>query len=266
MKTKFTILGCGTSLGTPRIDDYWGNCNRKIKKNKRTRCSAIIQKGKNSILIDTSPDIREQMIRNKIKNISSVLYTHEHSDQTNGIFELRPYAFSRKTKKVKWWKKTKRINVYGNFDTIRLLKKRFDYCFKQMSAYPAIVKGNIIKKSFSLGKNKEKINFKTLQLNHGTVKITAYIFNKTAYLSDCNDHTIIKKNELKNLDYLIIDCLSKSGNRAHFGLNDCLYINKILKPKKMILTNLLYELDYENLKKILPNNIVPAYDGLEIIL
>ena len=99
MKAKLIILGCGSSVGVPRIDGFWGNCNKNNKKNIRTRCSAIILKGSNSILIDTSPDIRNQLINNKIKNISSVIYTHEHSDQTNGLFELRPFYWKNKKTK-----------------------------------------------------------------------------------------------------------------------------------------------------------------------
>ena len=91
MRAKLIILGCGNSIGVPTIDGLWGKCNKKNKKNIRTRCSAIILKGSNSILIDTSPDIKSQLINNKIKDLSSVIYTHEHADQTNGLFELRPF-------------------------------------------------------------------------------------------------------------------------------------------------------------------------------
>ena len=267
MKTRLIILGCGNSFGAPRIDGHWGKCDKKNKKNKRTRCSAIILKGDNSILIDTSPDIRNQLIANNIKRVSSVLYTHEHSDQTNGLWELRPFAFIKKNKKkINWWKKNKPINVYGNSNTINLLKRRFDYCFKTMSLYPSIVKANIVKREFSLGKLDKKIHFKTIQAQHGSLKVTGYIFNKTAYLSDCSDLNIIKKKELKNLNYLIIDCLNIRGNYAHFGLKECLLINRLLRPKKMILTNLLHELDYKNLLKKLPKNIIPAYDGLKLDL
>ena len=91
MKSKLIILGCGSSVGVPRIEGFWGKCNKYEKKNHRTRCSAIIIKGSNSILIDTSPDLKYQLLTNKIKNISSVIFTHEHADQTNGLFELRPF-------------------------------------------------------------------------------------------------------------------------------------------------------------------------------
>ena len=104
MKSKLIVLGCGNSTGVPRIDGEWGNCNRKNKKNLRTRCSAIVIKGSNNVLIDTSPDIKKQLLDNRIKKITSILYTHEHADQTNGLFELRPF----------FWKLKKKINIYGN--------------------------------------------------------------------------------------------------------------------------------------------------------
>ncbi len=256
MKTKLIILGSGNSFGVPWIDSSWGKCNKKNKKNIRSRCSAIIIKGNNSILIDTSPDIKKQFIDNKIKNLSSVLYTHEHSDQTNGIFELRPFFFKNKNK----------INVYGNLRTIQLLRKRFDFCFKSNYIYPAILKSNIIKKNFCLGLNNEKVNFNTFQLKHGNIKTTAYLFEKTLYISDCNDFSIIKEKKFKNLNHLIIDCLRIERNVAHFNLENCLFIQKQLKPKKTFLTNLSNHLDYDSLLKNLPKNTFPAYDGLKLNL
>ena len=256
MKKKLIILGCGNSSGVPRIDGHWGKCNRKNKKNIRTRCSALILKGSNSILIDTSPDIKNQLILNKIKNLSSVIYTHEHVDQTNGLFELRPFL----------WKNKKKMNIYGNLKTINYLKKKFDFCFKIGGNYPPIVKANIINKSFSLGESSEKVHFKTINVKHGFIKSLVYIFEKTAYISDCNDLSIIKMDELKNLKYLIIDCLRIKKNFAHFNLEESLHVHKYLKPKKTILTNLHHDLDYEYLLKILPYNVIPAYDGLKLNL
>ena len=254
MKTKTIILGCGYSLGVPNLNGAWGKCDKKNKKNFRTRCSAIITKGNNSILIDTSPDIRKQFIDNKINDISFVIYTHEHADQTNGLFELRPIYFKKKEK----------INIYGNSKTINYLKNKFDYCFKHNGFYAPIVRANYIKKNFSLGWSRNKIKFKTIQVKHGHTKSTIYIFERIAYISDCNDLSIVKREELKNLKYLIIDCLKIKENWAHFNLNDVLYINRKLKPKKTILTNLHSDMDYNFLIKNLPNNIIPAYDGLTI--
>ena len=134
MKTKLTILGCGSSEGVPRIDGFWGNCKKNNKKNSRSRCSAIINKGQNSVLIDTSADLKHQFLSNKIKNISSVILTHDHADQTNGLFELRPF----------FWKYKKKINIYGDFKTITSIEKRNDYLFKKIGIYNPIAKTNII--------------------------------------------------------------------------------------------------------------------------
>ncbi len=254
MKTKLIILGCGYSLGVPNLDGSWGKCNRNNKKNFRTRCSALIKKGNNSVLIDTSPDIRKQFIDNKIKDISSVIYTHEHADQTNGLFELRPIYFNKK----------KKIDIYGNKKTINYLKSKFDYCFKYNGFYAPIVKANFIKKKFSLGRSKNKVNFKTIQVKHGYTKSTVYIFDKIAYISDCNDLSIANLDELKNLKVLIIDSLKIKDNWAHFKLDEVLYIHNKLKPIKTILTNLHSDMDYNFLLKKLPKNILPAYDGLKV--
>ncbi len=256
MRVKLLILGCGSSIGVPRIDGFWGNCKKNNKKNKRSRCSAIITKGTNSILIDTSADLRYQLLSNKIKNISSVILTHEHADQTNGLFELRPF----------FWRHKKRINIYGDAHTIRLINNRHDYLFKKVSSYPPIVKSNIIKSKFSLGESDEKISLKAIKVRHGKTNSLAYIFERTAYISDTNDLSIIKMNELKNLKYLIIDCLRFKKHTSHFNLEESLFVHQNLKPKKTILTNLHHDLDYNYLLKKLPRDVVPAYDGLKITL
>jgi phosphoribosyl 1,2-cyclic phosphate phosphodiesterase len=256
MKFYLTILGCGSSHGVPMINGSWGKCDKKNKKNHRTRCSAFIKKGSNSILIDTSPDVRMQLFENKIKDITSIIYTHEHADQTNGLFELRPF----------YWKYKKKINIYGSSQTINNLKSTFPYVFYKMNGYPPIAKSNLIKNNFSLGSHKEKINFKSYQVKHGPINSTAYIFANTAYISDCNDLSIVKIKSLQNLKYLIIDCLRYSKSSVHFGLNEALYVQKILNPKKTILTNLNCELDYDSLLRILPKNVLPAYDGMKLNL
>ncbi len=256
MKIKFIILGCGSSVGVPRIDGHWGNCDPNNKKNDRSRCSAIIVKGSNTILIDTSPDIREQLLSNKIKKISSVIFTHEHADQTNGLFELRPF----------FWGSKKKINIYGNSRTMNHLKRRHDYLFKKISTYPPIVKANVINSKFSLGFHNEKVHFKTFKSKHGKTKSVIYIFENLAYISDSNDLSIVKIKELKNLNYLILDCLKFKKHPSHFNLEEALFIHNSLKPKKTILTNLHHDLDYATLLRKLPRNVLPAYDGLSLNL
>ena len=142
MKNKFTILGCGSSLGTPWITNYWGSCKKNDPKNIRTRSCAHIQYKNISVLIDTSPDIKTQIRKNKIKNVDSVIYTHEHADQTYGIFELRPF----------FWKNKKKIDVYAHKRTINELKRNFDFCFTPRHGYIPIMKAKVIKNNFQIKK------------------------------------------------------------------------------------------------------------------
>ncbi len=251
MKNKFTILGCGSSLGSPWITNYSGHL-KKNRKNQRTRCCAHIQKGDLSVLIDTSPDIKHQFLKNKIYNLDSIIYTHEHADQTAGIFEMRPF----------YWKNKSKIPVYGSHRTIKALKKSYKFCFEEMHGYKPIMKANIIKKNFYIKKKKNKLYIKSFEVNHGSITATAYLIEKIAYISDCN--FIPKKNliYLKNLNYLIIDCLKIINHPSHLNLDKALDLINLIKPKKAILTNLHTDLDYFRLKEELPKNIFPAYDGL----
>ena len=159
-----------------------------------------------------------------------------------------------------------KVNLYGNLRTIKHLKQRFNYCFKSFNGYPAIVEGNVIRKTFSLGKYNEKINFNTTQVTHGSIKVTAYVFEKTAYISDCNDLSIVNKKIFHNLKHLIIDCLKIKKSHFHFNLEEALYVHNCLKPQKTILTNLHSDLNYDFLLKRLPKNVLPAYDGLKLNL
>ena len=252
MKSKFTILGCGSSLGSPWITNYWGNCNKRNRKNIRTRCCAHFQYKDISVLIDTSPDLKIQFKQNNLTNVDSVLYTHEHADQTSGIFELRPF----------FWKNKKKIDIYGSKKTIKDLKIKYDFCFKAKDGYIPILKAHMIKDSFLIKKKNNKIKVTSFEVQHGLIKATAYVINKTAYLSDCSHIPNKSKKFLKNLDYLIIDCLKIKYHPGHFNLDEALSLSKELKPKTTILTNLHTDFDYNKLKRILPSTIFPAYDGM----
>lgn len=252
MKNRFIILGCGSSLGSPWITNYWGECNKNNKKNLRSRCCAYFKYQNISVLIDTSPDLRDQILKNKIKDVDAVMYTHEHADQTSGIFELRPF----------FWRNKKKINIYGSKKTIKALNVKYDFCFVPKQGYKPILKSHTIIRNFTIKKNKNYINIKSFEVQHGQIKATAYVFNKIAYISDCN---FIADNQLKylqNLNYLIIDCLRIKKHPGHFNIEDALSLAKKIKPKKTILTNLHVDLDYNKLKKKLPKNIIPAFDGL----
>ena len=253
---QFKILGCGSSMGVPRPDGDFGKCDPTEKKNYRSRCSALIKTKHFNILIDTSPDLRFQLLKNKIKKIDFVLYSHMHADQTHGINDLR--VFYIKTKKT--------IPVYADTPTSKYLMKTFKYCFKKTyNEYPPILSLNKIKKKITFTENKKKILIETVSVKHGKVNSICYIIDKkVAYISDVNK---IKKKDyhlFKNLRYLIIDCLWYKKHPSHLNLDESLALIRIFKPKKAILTNLHSEFDYNNLKEILPKNIEPAYDGLTI--
>ena len=159
MKFKFTVLGCGSSLGIPRIDGYFGQCNPKNKKNYRTRCSALISIDDFNILIDTSPDLKNQLLISKIKNINKVFYTHHHADQTHGINELRVF----------YLKNRKKIPVYADNSTKKFLLNSFKYCFKKNADdYPPILEFNNLKVKHFFSYNNKKIFLKSVNV---TLKI-----------------------------------------------------------------------------------------------
>lgn len=249
MSIKFTILGCGSSMGVPRIDGYWGKCNSKEKKNYRTRCSALITTKKKNILVDTSPDLRMQMINNHIKMIDYVLYTHQHADQTHGINDLRVFYLKNK----------KKIPVYADKLTYEYLKNNFSFCFKKKFSYPATLKLNLIKKKLNI----DGLLIDAIPVKHGDINALCYIFDKRcAYASDVD---LIYKKDIKffyKLNFLIIDCLRYKYHPSHFNLEGVLKLIKEIKPKKTILTNLHSDLDYNNILKLLPKSVIPAYDGM----
>ena len=255
---KFIILGCGSSTGVPRPDGYFGNCDPKNRKNYRTRCSGLIKTSKENILIDTSPDLRQQLLRHKITKINKVFFSHMHADQTHGINDLRPFYLNSR----------KQIDVYADKETSFYLKKTFSYIFKSYSKeYPATLKINKLKNIFSIKDKNKILQIKSIKVEHGKVKSNCFIIDKKiAYISDVNKIYSKDYKYFKNLKFLIIDCLWYENHPSHFNLETSLSIIKKFKPKKAILTNLSHVLDYAELKKKLPNNVMPAYDGLTIDL
>ena len=255
---QFIILGCGSSMGVPRADGFFGKCDPKNKKNYRTRCSAIIKTKDENILIDTSPDLRKQLLDNNISKIDRVLYSHMHADQTHGINDLRVFFIKNK----------KPISVYADQATSNYLLNSFSYCFSTYNnEYPAILKLNKIKKKLFIKDKNKNIPITPLKVKHGKVDSICYFIGKDlAYISDISE--ISKKDYKKflNLKYLVIDCLWYRNHPSHLNLDKTLELIKIFKPKKSILTNLHNDLDYNELKKILPKNVVPAYDGMKINL
>ena len=257
MSLKFILLGCGSSMGVPRPDGYWGKCNPKESRNYRTRCSALISANNLNILIDTSPDLRFQLIKQKIKNIHNIIYSHLHADQTHGINDLRVFYLKNK----------KKIDVYTNKATKKYLQNNFSYCFKKQYNYPPTLKLNLINKNLTFSDKNKKIHIKCVPVTHGSIKSLSFIINNNcAYAPDVNKIHNMDLKHFKNLKYFIVDCFRIKKHPTHYNLNEVLNLIKIIKPKKTILTNLHTDLDYNYLLKILPNNVIPAHDGLSLNL
>ena len=211
----------------------------------------------NHILIDTSPDLRHQLITNNICDINAVIFSHQHGDQVHGINDLRVFSYNNK----------KKIPVYADAKTGKYIKNSFSYCFKNTPGYRAILKLNKLKKKISFSNKGKSISIKCIPVKHGRIKSQSFIINKScAYVSDANKIFNKDLKYFKNLNYFVIDCLRLNHHPSHFNLDEVIELTKFLKPKKTILTNLHTDLDYNYLLKILPKNIVPAYDGMSFYI
>jgi len=248
---KITILGCGTSSGVPRIGGKWGVCDPENPKNRRRRSSIFVEDRDTKILIDTTPDLREQCLDADITHIDGVLYTHDHADHTHGIDDLRAIKHIMK----------QRVEAYSNAYTMSVLKQRFAYIFKSKEGYPAILNGNVIDgQEFGIG----KITVQPFDLIHGHSITLGFRLNKMAYTTDLNAIPQESEQFLHGLDLWVVDCLRPEPHPTHSHLDQTLSWIEKFKPKRAILTHMTWDLDYENLKKSLPKYIEPAYDGMVI--
>lgn len=256
---KIKILGCGPSGGVPyvgRCGGEWGNCDFRNKKNRRLRASILITfNGGRNFLIDTSPDLREQLLSHSIIDIDAVLYTHDHADHTHGIDELRSLYFARKGPL---------IPIYGLQETLLSLQERFSYLFQPHSpVYPRILEPHIIDEGcFKIGDEEGSLFLQ----QHGPTLSAGYRFGSFAYSTDFNALDPKALECLKGLDCWVVDCLAMEPRKTHNHLDLCLeWINKV-QPKRAILTHMNASLDYDALVKQLPAHIEPAYDGMVINL
>ena len=255
---KITVLGTGTSVGIPALGKLgWGNCDPSNPKNKRQRCSVLIQNENTTILVDAGPDIKNQLIEHNVKKLDAVFITHQHSDHISGLDELRPFYFYNREK----------IKIYTNVETSKFLLTRFNYLFEKsessQSYFNPPLELNHIEYFEELNIN--NINIKSIKQNHGVIDTLGFIFNdKLGYCTDVVDFPDISFNSLYNLKVLIITGLRESPHlaHAHFDLSFS-WIEK-LKPEIAYLTHLSPESDHDVVTKLGPPNVYPAYDGLII--
>ncbi|MEH6477069.1 MAG: MBL fold metallo-hydrolase [Sneathiella sp.] len=249
---KVTLLGSGTSGGVPRIGNDWGACDPNEPKNRRRRCSILVEDKGSKVLIDTSPDIREQLLDTNVTDLDGVVWTHEHADQCHGIDELRVLAIRNRRK----------MDVWGDDLTLSVLKRRFDYCFKQLegSPYPAILDDHLIEGPFTVG----KIDFIPFEQDHGSIHSLGFRMGKIGYSNDLVNLDDNGFDILEGIDTWIVDAMRYKPHPTHVNLETALKWIERLKPRRAILTNMHIDLDYQTLLKELPEGVEPGYDGMEI--
>jgi phosphoribosyl 1,2-cyclic phosphate phosphodiesterase len=264
MSLTATILGCGSSGGVPRVGGDWGVCDPENPKNRRRRCSLLLQQGQGkaltTVLIDTSPDMREQMLSANVKHVDGVWYTHEHADHTHGIDELRAYFLRQRA----------RIPVWADTTTAGMLMTRFAYCVVQApgSDYPPILELQSIVPLHELATNGAggKIIAMPFSVQHGNIHALGFRIGNLAYTPDVSDIPDDALAALSGLDVWIVDALRPKPHPSHFSLAETLVWIERLKPKRAILTNMHVDLDYATLRANLPTNVEPAFDGMTISL
>ncbi len=264
MTVALTILGCGSSAGVPRPALGWGACDPQNPRNRRRRCSLLIEQsgdhGITRVVIDTSPDLREQLIDAHVDHIDAVFMTHEHADQTHGIDDLRSVVLYQR----------RRIPVYLNKSTAEHILLRFSYCFVSPpgSEYPPILDYRQIEAGESRvieGKG-GPVALSAFNLKHGNIPALGYRIGDAAYTPDLSDVPEDSWPCLANLNLWIVDGLRYAAHPSHFSINDALSWIDRFKPRRAIITNMHSDLDYEVLRQSLPPHIVPAYDGMRLEL
>ena len=251
---KVTVLGCGASGGVPLLKYGWGQCNPNNPKNRRTRSSIMIETEKTKLLVDMSPDLRQQLLRFDSSQIDGVFVTHEHYDHTNGINELRPVYFGI----------GKSLQIYAKDYVMRSVKKMFYYLFEDSGRdlYKPYVEANVVEDEFVVG----DISGICFEQNHGYLKSTGLRIGNFAYTTDVVSFEKDTFEKLRGLDTWIVGCLSRDKKPTHANLDTVLQWVHELKPRQTYLTHMSVDLDYDSLRADLPQNVFPAYDGLQIII
>lgn len=264
MTVTLTILGCGSSAGVPRPALGWGACDPANPKNRRRRCSIMAEAesehGITRVVIDTSPDLREQLISAGVEHIDAVFLTHEHADQTHGIDDLRSVVL----------KQRKRIPFYLNQSTARDILPRFSYCFvsPEGSDYPPILD----QKSIEAGESRTiegkggPLVLSAFIMQHGNIPALGYRIGNAVYTPDVNDIPEESWPSLQGLDLWIIDGLRYAQHPSHFSLSDALSWIERFKPKRAVITNMHADLDYEVVRGQLPDGVIPAFDGMRLTI
>lgn len=253
---KVTILGSGSSGGVPRIGGGptgdWGDCDPNEPKNRRRRCSILVEEGSTRVVVDTSPDFREQCLDAGIDRLDGVIFTHEHADQTHGIDDLRMLTLRNR----------QRAQVYADARTLGILEDRFSYIFKtpEGSPYPPIADSHLIDGPFSVG----SLDITPFDQQHGNITCLGLRFGNLAYSNDVSGLPDAAFKVLEGVKVWIVDALRYKPHPTHAHLDRTLEWVARVRPERAILTNMHIDLDYATLRRDLPAGVEPGYDGMEV--
>lgn len=250
---KITFLGTGTSHGVPMIGCECPVCSSNNPKNKRTRCSVYVETGNLKILIDTPPEMRIQMVREKISKVDAILFTHAHADHLFGLDDIRRFNDISK----------KPVPCYGNASTLATMRKTFEYIFKtpiQVGGGLPSVEQHEANSTFDIFGTK----IIPIPVMHGRVPVLGYRINNFAYVTDCSVISDLSMNLLKNLDVLVLGVIRYEPHPTHLCISQGLEIIQKLKPKQTYFTHITHRLDYDETNRNLPEDVCLSYDGLKI--
>ena len=258
----FTLLGTGSSGGVPRVGGDWGACDPDNPRNRRTRCSALVQRpdgagGITNIVIDTSPDLREQLLDAGTQHLDAVVFTHDHADQSHGIDDVRPFAI----------RQARPIPTYMNAVTRNSLTSRFEYCFRGKGGYPPILaQQNDLEplQPVTIEGEGGPVTFLPLDMEHGRIRCLGFRIGNLAYCNDVNALPPETLQALEGVDTFVVDALRYSRHPSHAHLEQSLEWIREVSPRLAVLTNMHIDLDYETLERELPDGVVPGYDGLSL--
>ncbi|MBY6118499.1 MBL fold metallo-hydrolase [Mameliella alba] len=254
---RFTILGCGSSGGVPRLGGNWGACDPQNPKNRRRRCSMLVERetpdGTTSVLIDTTPDMRDQLLDAGIGRLDAVVYTHAHADHTHGLDDLRQIVFNTR----------ERLNVWADGDTQDDLLSRFAYAFVQPegSPYPPILNLHTINGPVTIEGAGGPVTLTPFEVNHGSIDALGFRIGDLAYLPDVATIPDAAWSHLENLDCWVLDALRRTPHPTHAHLDLALEWIARAAPRRAVLTNMHIDLDYAEVEAETPDHITPAYDG-----
>ncbi|RIY03774.1 MBL fold metallo-hydrolase [Aureimonas flava] len=261
-RLRLTVLGCGSSPGTPRITGDWGQCDPANPRNRRTRCSAMVElidgDDVTRVVIDCGPDFREQMLAASVRRIDAVLITHPHADHIHGLDDLRGYVIDHR----------RLVDLYADRETYARLFEAFGYCFRTPpgSAYAPIVRHHEIQggRSFEIDGPAGAITVHPYTQVHGSIHSLGFRIGPIAYSSDVSDFPSAAVEAISGAELLVVDALQYRPHPSHLSLDEALgWIDRLGVPRA-VLTHMHTPLDYEAVRRSLPAHVEPAFDGMRI--